>query len=389
MPVQFRHSVIYHILIDRFAGYSSDEWHKPYFLGGNIRGIIEKLGYLKDLGVSVLWLSPFYKTTAYHGYHVTDYFSMEPRFGSKQELSELIALAHDNEMKVIADFVPNHCSREHPFFQEALSSPHSRYRDWFFFQKWPHKYLRFHDVDALPKLNLTNPETAEHIIDAAKHWLSLGLDGFRLDHVVGLPRPFLERFEADTEREFPASLLIGEAWLSRVPFHLLKTINIKQKHMRWFLGIRQEDVQYEYNDLLDGVLDFRFRELVISHIAQSDHYREDHARLDELLRRHYASYPPGFFLPSFLDNHDLNRFLFECGNDREKLKQAVELQMSIEQPAIIYYGTEVGLTHDRAVDSSVPYSDLQARRIMPWGNRDTELLEFFKDCVRRRARRFS
>ncbi len=389
MPVKFNHSVIYHILIDRFAGYSSDEWHKPYFLGGNIRGIIERFGYLKDLGVSVLWLSPFYKTTAYHGYHVTDYLAMEPRFGSKQDLSELITLSHSNDMKIIADFVPNHCSREHPIFQEALSSPHSRYRDWFFFQKWPHKYLRFHDVDALPKLNLTNPETAGHIIDAAKDWLALGLDGFRLDHVVGLPRSFLERFEAETEREFPASLLIGEAWLSHIPFHLLKTVNIKQKYLRWFLGIRQEEVQREYNDLLDGVLDFRFRELVISHIAQVDHHHDAQTRLDELLQKHYAHYPSGFFLPTFLDNHDLNRFLFECKNDREKLKKAVELQMGIAQPAIIYYGTEVGLSNEQAVDINVPYSDLQARRTMPWDNQDPELLEFFKDCIRRRNERFA
>ncbi len=389
MPIKFNHSVIYHILIDRFAGYTSDEWQKPGFLGGNIRGIIDKFDYFLELGVSVLWLSPFYKTNTYHGYHVTDFMNVEPRFGSREELARLIELAHSHNIKVIADFVPNHCSREHPFFQEALSSPHNRYRDWFFFQKWPHKYLCFHDVHDLPKLNLTNPDTARYMIDAAKYWLALELDGLRIDHVVGLPRAFLERFEADTEHEFPAALLIGEAWLSHIAFKLLKTVNIKHKYLRWLRGIRQEEVQYEYNDLLDGVLDFRFRELLIAHIAQVDHRRDSDERLQELLREHYDRYPANFFLPTFLDNHDVNRFMYECGNDTEKLKKAVRLQMSLEQPAVIYYGTEAGLSQEQSINPAVPYSDLQVRMPMPWDNPRPELLDFYKQCIKERNERFA
>jgi len=388
MSVQFKHSVIYHILIDRFAGYGGGDWHKPGFLGGNIRGIIDKFDYLKDLGISVLWLSPFYKTTAYHGYHITDFFAVEPRFGSEQDFKGLIQLAHQNNIKVIADFVPNHCSSEHPFFQAALSNPHNHYRNWFIFKHWTDKYVCFMDISSLPKLNLLNPEVQEYIIKAAGHWLAMGLDGFRIDHVVGLPHSFLHRFSAQIEREFSASLLIGEAWLEQIPFKLLKTIHIKHKYLRWITRLHQEQIQREYIDVLDGVLDFRFRELLVTHIAQNSDSRYDEQKLNILLARHYKNYPPHFFLPTFLDNHDLNRFLFECNQDEEKLKMAVTLQMSIAQPAIIYYGTETGMTHDQPVNPAQPFSDLHARKPMPWDNMNNKLLAFFKKCIAERKNQF-
>ena len=85
----FKNSIIYHILIDRFAGCEPNGWDKPEFLGGNIRGIIDKLDYVKRLGVNTIWISPFYKTSAYHGYHITDFFKVDPHFGSEEDLKEL------------------------------------------------------------------------------------------------------------------------------------------------------------------------------------------------------------------------------------------------------------------------------------------------------------
>ena len=190
-------------------------------------GIIDKFDYLKDLGISALWLSPFYKTTTYHGYHITDFLSVEPHFGSSDDLKDLIRLAHTHNIKVIADFVPNHCAENHPFFQRALSNPHNSYRNWFVFKRWPDRYLCFMDVKSLPKLNLLNPLVQDYMIAAAKHWLGIGLDGFRIDHVVGLPHSFLREFSAQIEKEFPSALLIGEAWLDSIPFRLLNTIHIK------------------------------------------------------------------------------------------------------------------------------------------------------------------
>ncbi|MDG6219386.1 MAG: alpha-amylase family glycosyl hydrolase [Candidatus Thermoplasmatota archaeon] len=110
-------AVIYQILIDRFAGYDPKKnWKKPQFIGGNLKGIIDSLSYLKNLGVNAIWISPFYKTSAYHGYHITDFYKVDPHFGNKNDLKRLIDLIHQNDMYIIADFVPNHVSKYHPFF---------------------------------------------------------------------------------------------------------------------------------------------------------------------------------------------------------------------------------------------------------------------------------
>ena len=116
----FKNAIIYHILIDRFAGVTNPErWEQPEFIGGNLRGIINKLDYLTDLGINAIWLSPFCQTNDYHGYHVTDFHKVEPRFGTLDDLKELIDKAHQSGIKIIADFVPNHCSRHHRFFRAA------------------------------------------------------------------------------------------------------------------------------------------------------------------------------------------------------------------------------------------------------------------------------
>jgi cyclomaltodextrinase len=115
----FKKAVIYQILIDRFAGCRAEGWDKPQFLGGTIRGIIGKLDYIKDLGANTLRISPFCKTDQYHGYHTTDFYQVEPRFENVEDLKELIESVHNAGMRIIADFVPNHVSDQHPYFLDA------------------------------------------------------------------------------------------------------------------------------------------------------------------------------------------------------------------------------------------------------------------------------
>jgi len=124
----FKNAIIYHIFIDRFAGFKEvKNWDKPNFLGGDIRGVIRKIPYLKDLGINTIWVSPFYKTSAYHGYHITDFYQIDPHFGNEQDIKDLISSVHENNIKIIADFVPNHLSRHHPFFMEAQRDKNSKY----------------------------------------------------------------------------------------------------------------------------------------------------------------------------------------------------------------------------------------------------------------------
>lgn len=381
----FQNAIIYHLLIDRFAGVTSEDRLRPEFLGGNLRAIAEKLPYLEDLGINTLWLSPFCKTSAYHGYHVTDFLNIEPRFGTLDDLRNLISSAHRSGMRIIADFVPNHCSHRHPFFQEAQKDRQSRYVNWFLFKKWPDDYLCFLDVKELPKLNLDYPETRDHIVGAARYWLSLGLDGFRLDHAIGPKHSFWKYFRREIKKDYPAAVLIGEAWLEGINWRHLKTLQIRHKYLRWMFGVSQEGIQREYYGELDGVLDFRFRNMVCTRIAHGWETAPD-KELHQLLRQRLGTYPKDYFLPTFLDNHDTNRFLYECQNDTEKLKAAARLQFSLNQPPIIYYGTEVGMTHELAVGIGRMHSDLQARQPMIWHRPDCELLAFYKQLIRERKK---
>ncbi len=380
----FKDAIIYQILIDRFAGCQSNAWNQPNFLGGNLAGIIEKLPYLQDLGVNTLWISPFYETRGYHGYHVTDFFKVDPRYGNTKQLGQLISRVHQAGMHIIADFVPNHCSRHHRFFIQATQHANSRYRNWFIFTRYPDRYRCFLGDRQLPKLNLEHPEARIHIIEAAKQWLSMGLDGYRLDHVTGPTHRFWREFQTAVKRDFPEAILIGEAWLAGVRRSHFSSLNIRNRFWRWLFGVSQEQLQRDYWGELDGVLDFRLQQLLRDHVA-----RNRPEGLDEALKHHYRGYPPDFFLVTFLDNHDMNRFLFECGNDVNRLQAAARIQFGIRQPAVIYYGTETGLTHEDPVSASEVHSDLQARQPMDWGHRHEVLYNFYKDIIAEKKRQLS
>ena len=267
----FKNAIIYHILIDRFAGFdSTDNWEKPIFLGGNIRGIIKKLPYLNNLGITALWISPFYKTSAYHGYHITDFYHVDSHFGTLEDIKDIINAVHEHDMHIIADFVPNHCSRKHPFFKDAQTEKSSPYYDWFYFTKWPNEYLSFLNVKEIPKINLNNLQAREHIINAAKFWLNLGFDGFRLDHIIGPSHSFWKQFRKEIKDKYPNTVLIGEAWMMGIKRSELRTINIKNKFLKWLFGIDSDNLLKEYIGELDGVLDFKAQELIKNYVA--NHY---------------------------------------------------------------------------------------------------------------------
>jgi glycosidase len=255
----FKNAIIYHIFIDRFAGCTSDKWNEPVFLGGTIKGITKHLPYLDRLGVNTIWLSPFYKTSAYHGYHITDFFKVDPRFGNVNDLKILVKKVHQRDMRIIADFVPNHCSSQHPYFKEARENKNSPYCRWFYFTHWPDDYVCFLSIKELPKLNLDYEPARDHIVQAAQYWLRKGFDGFRLDHVIGPKHSFWNFFRDALKKEFPNVVLIGEAWMQGIKFRELETVNVRGKVWKWVLGGSSDSLLKEYMGELDGVLDFRFQ----------------------------------------------------------------------------------------------------------------------------------
>lgn len=391
-------AVIYQILIDRFARGGGQDWlnpdhTKPVFCGGDLQGIIDRLDYLKNVGVNAILLSPFHPTTVYHGYHVLDLFGVDPRFGTLETVKALIRQAHGKGIKVFMDFVLNHVSERHPFFLAAKADPESQYRDWFHFTKWPDGYLSFLNFPDLPKLNLKNPEVKEHVAQAALHWLDAGFDGFRLDHIIGIPHGFFHEFREAVKSRNPEAVIFGEAVKGKIRWNEVKTLQLRHKHLLYLFGQLKINttffMQLQYVRDLDGVFDFFFRDMARSFLFHKRWYKPLWL-LKIILKLHYRIYPAGFSLILLLDNADHDRFSFLLGGDKEELKKAVELQFSQKQPVIIFYGCEVGLSQTASrkykVYGDKLNGDLAIRATMPWGRFDDEMLEFYKRIIKEKTR---
>ncbi len=377
----FSKAIIYQVFVDRFNGFGTTE-NIHGFAGGNLAGVTEKLNHFKSLGINVIWLSPFYASTAYHGYHIVDFEEVDPHFGDLNDLTTLIREAEKQGINVIADLVPNHCSRHHPFFRDAVRQKASPYRDWFIFEKWPREYRCFLDYKGLPKLNLDHPDTGKYMIEVAEKWLSIGLKGFRLDHVIGPSHAFWKKFSRDIRAKYPDVVLIGEAWAQGLESKYFKTLGIRYKTLRKFTGISQEKTQLEYRDELDGVLDFQLRDILKEAVLQGTDLKGDHA-LRERIDHHLSRIPADFFLVSFLDNHDMDRFIRYCGGSVEKLLGAFDLLLSLGQPVVIYTGTENCIPNPTEVNPITPHSDLQVRAPMDWDHLNPVFMRGFAELVRK------
>lgn len=162
-----------------------------------------------------------------------------------------------------------------------------------------------------------------------------------------------------------------------IKFKELKTLNIRHKYLR-LLNIGTLDGMFrEYIGQLDGVLDFQFHSIICDFVARKITKEKTLQRL----KKHYQKFPSDFYLPTFLDNHDMDRILFRCGNDVELLKEAARIQFAVNQPKIIYYGTESGIGQDKSLFDIPSYGDLQARKPMNWDDINKDLLEFYKSLI--------
>ncbi|MBU0497912.1 MAG: hypothetical protein KKG04_08180 [Candidatus Thermoplasmatota archaeon] len=387
MPTQswLKGAVIYQILIDRFAGYSHTEgWERPTFLGGNLRGIIDNLPYLEELGVDAIWITPHYETSAYHGYHVTDFFAVDPHFGTLDDFQELVETLHSVGMRLLIDFVPNHVSRQHRFFQEAITDPSSPYRKWFYFTQWPDNYLSFLRMKEIPKLNLAYPAAREYIVEAARFWVSLGVDGLRLDHVIGPSHRFWDYFSKRIKQEFPGVVLLGEAWMMGIRWHEVQTILMRGRYWRWFRRHAYEGLLRSYVGVLDGVLDFGVQHAFRQYFSKVG---ADVAGFQRWVNRHYQRFPMGYVLPGFVDNHDMDRFLFYIGNNTEVFLEALAVLFRLPQPVILYYGTETGMSQPRSLWDCGSCGDVMARMPMNWEDIDWDVFHRVQHGISDRKQR--
>jgi glycosidase len=357
-PAWAREAIIYQIFADRFFSPAEDfprvEAKPSLKANGTLRGILQKLDYIAELGANCLWLTPIFPSPTYHGYDATSLFEINPRLGTKADFKELIEQAHAGGIRILLDFVPNHWSSQHPTFLEATQNRESEYVDWYTFERWPDQYKCFFTSRGLPQLNLRHRPARQHVLDAAQYWLEFGVDGYRVDYCIGPTPDFYADFRRVTRSANPDCWTFGEA-------------------------VDPPDSQLGFEGGMDGALDFLLVEAVRKTFASGKWAAGQFA---DFLDRHEAHFPRTFTRPSFLDNHDMNRFLWVARGDVRRLKLAALCQFTLVGPPIVYYGTEAGLSQNHDVMQNGRAIHQEARLPMIWGERqDGDLLDFYKGLI--------
>ncbi|WP_066157341.1 alpha-amylase family glycosyl hydrolase [Halalkalibacter krulwichiae] len=372
-PDWAKDAVIYHIFVDRFKDGNEKNNYDTVdveevgleealkgWMGGDLEGIIEKLDYLDELGVNTLYLSPVFEGPYSHGYHPMDFLDVDKNFGSLEVLKELIAKAHERDMKVVYDMVPNHSSSEHPFFQDALKNgENSPYYDYYTFYE-DGSYETFYGVESLPQLNNDNQATRDWMLEEViPFWLEeVDFDGYRLDYAKGPSYSFWVDFRHAVKQMDQDYFIFGEVWDSR------EKIN-------------------SYSGKLDGALDFGFHDTFKQTFANNGSMKQ----VSNLLKENEATYHPEYVMTTFLDNHDVPRFLYEAGNDSNKLKLASFTQFTLPGAPMIYYGTEVGMSQSGNHHHYSDWKDRWYREMMIWNKeeQDPDLFAHYQDIIALRA----
>ncbi len=367
-PDWAKEAIIYQVFVDRFRdgteqNNSSVNPSLPYneqlkgWMGGDLQGVLEKLDYIDSLGVNTIWISPIYEGPYSHGYHPADFMNIDPRFGSNELMKELVKKAHKRNIKVVYDLVPNHTSNQHPFFQDAVEKGEdSPFYDWYSFTNWPNEYETFYDVQELPELNNDNPETREYMLDeVVPFWMEeIGVDGFRLDYAKGPSQSFWVDFRHKVKELDSNAFIFGEVWDN------LDTIT-------------------SYTGKLDGAIDFETQSAIQNAFINDGSMNQLASSLTTINEAYNEEFVPA----TFLDSHDVPRFLYEADGNTETLKNAASLQFTLPGAPIIYYGDEVGLSQSGDHNAVDEWKDRYYREMMPWkpSEQDLDVKAHYKKLI--------
>jgi hypothetical protein len=318
-PPWTRNAVVYQIFVDRFAnkdGILTMPEPDNHWAGGDLDGVTAHLDWLSDLGIDCVWLTPIFTCHSYHGYDTVDMMSVDERFGGDDALRRLVTAAHEKDMRILLDFVPNHISHEHPWFREAINGGPKR--DWFFIED-DGSYQMFFTAHTMPKMNLDHPGAREAMIDVARYWIEeFDIDGYRIDHALGPSESFFAALTSHVESIDPDIWMFGE--VTATP-HLSR----------------------RYGGILDGVTDFPFayglRELLAGRLAP-----EAFAEIEQESAAVLS--PDEFSWVRFFDNHDMARAIHGWQGSAETVGQALSILLSLPGVPTIFYGTEQALSHD-------------------------------------------
>jgi len=312
---------------------------------GDFNGITQKLDYLDELGISAVWLMPIFPSPSYHGYDVTDYYEVNPQYGTMDDFKNLVAEANKRDIRIIIDLVINHTSDKHPWFKEAKKAPNSPYRDWYIWSDTDPNYEGpwgervWHSSTSgfyygifeafMPDLNYANPEVTAEMKKIASFWLTdIGVDGFRLDaakHLIedGAKQENTEATHLWYQNEFypaykkmnPEALTVGELFgdgLSAIANYI--------KNDQFDLAFNFQLANSFIESANSGKAGYLGTTLVTSDKSIADHQ--------------YAT---------FLTNHDQERIMSQLGGDVNKAKLAAFLLLTSPGVPFIYYGEEIGM----------------------------------------------
>ena len=325
------------------------------FYGGDLRGVINKLPYLKKLGITGIYLLPIFFSDTNHKYNTFDYDVVDPDFGTEEDVKELVSTAHNLGIRVMLDAVFNHSGTEFFAWKDVWEKgDHSKFFDWFCIHKVPFSKIRgslrdgrfdgFAFLDNMPKLNTNNPKVTDYFIQRCKHWVeNWDIDGIRFDVGNEVSHTFLKAMNRALKPIKPDLFLLGEIWMDSVA---------------WLQG-----------DEYDSVMNYPFFESLHNFWVDTD---TDSRDLMYAMERCYSLYPQQVnrCIFNFLDTHDTMRARNRCGS-LNIFYQQLTLLMTMPGTACIYYGTEIAMAGGH---------DPDCRRTMPWnaieqGEFDAEMKE--------------
>ena len=320
---------------------------------GDIAGVTEKIDYIQSLGVDTIWLMPIYPSPSDHGYDVTDFFSVNPEYGTLQDLQGLVREVHKREMHILLDFVPSHLSNQNPIFQQAYRNPDSEYSDWFVWTNEVHsQYAGFANLSEMPRFNHYNPAVVDYLSEAALFWLDLdadgdytdGVDGFRIDNATFPPQEFFFELRDRVKEANPDALLLGETW-----------VNTPSDLSRFFVGQFDALFDFPFYSLLEGNQNFNSDGLLAG--------KSSPVLLSILIQDEITRFPQEAISVRFLNNHDTNRIATEVDGDMDRMKLAPIVLASFPGVSLIYYGEEIGMFGQKG---GPPSWDNYRREPMDW-----------------------
>lgn len=410
-PDWFKGKIMYQIFTDRFFGDHSDtggtipkkrneyvihkDWYEqisfnahPYemgpacndFYGGNLKGIIDKLDYLKSLGVGVIYLNPIFDAYSNHKYDTADYMNVDPMFGTNETFSYLCEEAEKRGIRIILDGVFSHTGSDSVYFNKygnygsdtgAYRNPNSPYREWYSFTNFPN-YESWWGCSNLPNVKEMTPSYLDYIIrdddSVAKTWLKRGASGWRLDVADELPDEFIKIFRRETKKQNKDAVIIGEVWEDAS-----NKISYDKKR------------EYLFGDELDSVMNYPFKDNMLAFVMGNIDAEVLNARMMSI----FENYPKETVhaLMNIVGTHDTMRvktllggLSHDCGtrklssSDEElatrRLKILSFIQMTYVGVPCIYYGDEVGMQ-----GGGDPFN----RGTYPWRAVDPELREWYSD----------